>query len=111
MTDKQKYWLTTPDGAFACVEGKAERDRLVPLGWVDADEPTEPHAFLWMSHDGIEQPAKFPVGSRANWEGMGWTPSGPNPPADPTRDPVPAEASAAPEKTKPAAGADKTSKE
>jgi hypothetical protein len=85
---KTKYWLTTADGAYAQVEGVEERDRLTPLGWTVVDEPTDPAAFVWMCHDGIENPAKFPVGSVPNWEAQGWKLCGPPKHVDPTKDPA-----------------------
>lgn len=110
---KDTYWMCTPaDGTYAQVEGAAERDRLIPLGWQVTGEPA-PTDFVYMSHEGIELPGRFPVQAVANWRAMGWTPCGPPEPVDLTKDPQPPApaAPAAPIASSKPAAADKTSKE
>ncbi len=88
MTDKQKYWLRNPASeAFALADGSEERDRWVPRGFEPAAEPTDDTDFVWMRHDGIEQPARLAYGARENNLVRGWVFSTPPEPIDATRDP------------------------
>lgn len=114
MTGKNTYWLVDSTGDKALVEGAAERDRWVPHGWAEADEPTD-NEFLWASYEGVADPARFPHGIfREVWEPKGWTPSAPPEPVDPLtgkRPPRPEPTVAAPAETsskaKTAAGGEK----
>lgn len=94
MTDKQTYWLADQTGKKALVTGAAERDRWVPLGWVEADEPAAGE-FVYARHDGIEQPAEFPASAfREVWEPRGWVAGPPPEPVSPFNgDQLPAPAS------------------
>jgi hypothetical protein len=91
MTELKKYWMRLPaDGTVAQIDGAVERDRLVPLGWEEADEPAATD-FVWMRKDGIEQPARFAYGAAEDWRRQGWEFSAPPEHIDPTRDPAVAE--------------------
>jgi hypothetical protein len=120
MTEKQTYWLADRAGNKALVEGAAERDRWVPLGWAEADEPTGDE-LVWASFEGVEDPAQFPAEVFLEvWGPKGWTPSAPPEPVDPLtgiRPPRPVPATppaAAPAETtvqgKTAAGGEKETK-
>lgn len=86
MTEKTKYWLRNPSSeTYALADGAEERDRLIPLGHELADEPTDPD-FVWMRHEGIEQPARMPYGAREHNLARDWTFSGPPDPVDVTKD-------------------------
>ena len=77
MTGPKTYWLVDRTGNKALVEGAAERDRWVPLGWAEAEEPTGDE-LVWASFDGVEQPAQFPHDIfREVWEPKGWTAAAP----------------------------------
>lgn len=119
---KTKYWLSDGLGGKALVEGAEERDRWVPLGWAQADEPAESDK-VWMRHEGIEQPAQFNASVVETWKALGWEPSPPPEPVDLLHDqhlvdpvvadaaptPKPAAAPAASSTTStPAASGDKT---
>jgi hypothetical protein len=115
MTDKNTYWLVDSTGDKALVEGAAERDRWLPHGWAETDEPTGDE-FVWASFDGVADPAKFPADVfREVWEPKGWKASAPPEPVDPITGvrpprPVPTPAAAAPadtSKSKTAAGGEK----
>lgn len=86
-TGKTTYWITTAEGTFGQVEGVEERDRWTPLGYEVADEPAATD-FVWMRHEGIEQPARFAYDAAPTWQQMGWTFSAPPEPVDPTKDPA-----------------------
>lgn len=62
MTEKDPYWLTDGQGTYAVVTGAAERDRFLPLGWTDADEP-DPNrgGFVYAWRDGIAEPGPAPL--------------------------------------------------
>ncbi len=107
MTDKT-YWLADETGKKALVVGADQRDRWLPLGWADADEPTG-NEFLYARMEGVEQPGVFPAAAfREIWEPRGWTPCGPPEPVSPFNGgqlPAPA---VAPEPEKPAKSATST---
>lgn len=85
--NKKTYWMRLPaDGTFAQIEGAAERDRLTPLGWEEANDPADTD-FVWMRRDDIENPARFAYGSAETWRAMGWEFSAPPDPIDVTKDP------------------------
>lgn len=111
---KQAYWISTTNGYFALVDGTDERDRWTPLGWREADEPG-PTDFVYLRKDGIEQPAPFAYAALPIWQELGWRFGPPPEPVDVYRDPPivlrkPSDGQEPP-KIKPAAGADKNSKE
>lgn len=96
MTEKHRYWLVNAEGENALVEGAAERDRFLPLGWT---ETTEPVADEWVMArmDGIEQPARFPATAfREVWEPRGWKPAPPAEPVSPFNGDQPAAQTQAP---------------
>lgn len=98
MTEKQTYWLVNAEGNKALASGAAERDRLVPLGWAETEEPTGDE-FVWARHEGIADPARFPAASFAEvWQPRGWEPSTPPEPVTGfnTEAPAPAVKSADP---------------
>lgn len=81
-------WVKNLAGEKALVDD-ADRDRWKLHGWTEADEPTD-REFVWMEHadDGVTQPGLVPWGARDYWQGIGWEPSAPPEPVNPTRDPV-----------------------
>lgn len=84
MTDKKTYWLVDTTGKTALVEGAAERDRWVPLGWSETDVEPDGDSLVWASCEGVEEPALFPAGVLAEvWSAKGWTPSAPPEPVNP----------------------------
>ncbi len=83
----QKYWMRNAEGEYAQIDGAAERDRWIPLGWSAVDEPADDRQ-VWMRADGIEMPARYPYGAREFWQGRGWTFSAPPEPVDLTKDPA-----------------------
>ncbi len=87
MTEKKTYWVRNASGEYALLDGAAERDRLSAFGWNETDEPPADDAFVWMRHEGIEQPAKFPAKSVANWMANGWVPGAPPEHVDVTQEP------------------------
>ncbi len=89
MTEKKTYWVRNEAGEYALLDGAAERDRLSAFGWKDADEPPAEDTFVWMSHEGVDNPAKFPAGSVPHWLENGWTPTAPPEHVDPTKQPQP----------------------
>lgn len=125
MSGKTTYWITTVNGVHAQVDGVEERDRWTPRGWTETGEPG-PTDFVWMSKEGLAQPAQFAYGAAPTWQQMGWEFSGPPEPVDPTKDPQlfdqhdddspkPARRAKRGEKndttSEPAAGADENTKE
>lgn len=83
MTDKNTYWLVDSAGDKAFVEGAAERDRWLPHGWAETEEPTGDE-FVWATFEGVADPAKFPADAfRDVWEPKGWKASAPPEPVDP----------------------------
>jgi hypothetical protein len=106
------YWLVDRTGSKALVEGAAERDRWVPHGWAEADEPTGDE-MIWATYPDVTDPAQFPADAfREVWEPKGWVASAPPEPVDPITGirpprPVPTPPAAAPadtSKTKAATG-------
>lgn len=73
MTAKKDFWLVDETGNKALVQGADDRDRLLPLGWSEATEPTGDEQ-VWMSHPEVENPARFPAGALAQWQVLGWQP-------------------------------------
>lgn len=88
MADK-KIWVRSPNGEYALLSGPEERDRFVPLGWAETTEEPGPDAWVWMRFDGVEKPAKFPIGSVPHWTLVGWYPGAPPEHVDPTQEPEP----------------------
>jgi hypothetical protein len=114
---KQTYWITTAEGTRGQVVGTEERDRWTPRGWDVVDEPAETD-FVWMRKEGLDKPARFPYGAAETWRAMGWEFTAPPEPVDVTKDPqlfdqtTTAKTSSSTSTTsKPAAGADKNTKE
>lgn len=102
MTDPKKYWLTDGEGTFALATGADERDRWLPLGWAETDEPTDGWIYIW--REGIEQPGRYPLSSlRELWGPQGWV-AGPPPGGVHPATSEPPAAPAAESNQKPAAG-------
>ena len=81
---EKTYWMRDIYGNRALV---TDRDRWIPRGWADADEPTD-REFVWMEKEDLEQPALIPWGARDYWQGIGFVSSTPPEPVNPTKDPV-----------------------
>jgi hypothetical protein len=81
MTTLQTYWLVDETGTKALVEGAAERDRFLPLGWAETAEPTGSE-FVWARHEGVADPARFPAETLEAWAVKGWLPGPPPAPFD-----------------------------
>lgn len=82
MAEKKTYWLADGYGVKALVVGAAERDRWVPLGWSEADEPA-PDDRVWLRHEDHGGRALFPAPVVELWQQKGWQPSDPPPPVSP----------------------------
>lgn len=105
MTALQKYWLVDETGAKALVEGAEQRDRFLPLGWTETDEPTGTE-FVWARCPGVADPARFPAETLEAWATRGWAPGAPPSPFDvlsPAAEPQPAR-QVTDKQQKPAAG-------
>lgn len=114
MTEKT-YWLVDAAGRKCLVTGAVERDRWLPLGWSDADEPVGDE-FVWVHHAEVAEPGRLPVSAwREVWQAKGWQAGPPPEPVDPltgARRPAPTPPVAAEVTTqaKPAAGGEKETK-
>lgn len=97
MAEKKTYWMADGYGAKALITGAADRDRWVPLGWDEADEPA-PGDMVWMRHVDHGGRAKFPADVAELWWAKGWEPSDPPAPENPFNAPEPAD-TGAPEQT------------
>jgi hypothetical protein len=87
MTDKQKYWITGPDGSYAQVVGTDEVKRWTLLyGWRESGEPG-PTDLVHLQHpDGFQ--ARLPLESLAEgWAARGWEPGPPQEPLAVADDP------------------------
>lgn len=89
MTDKQKYWITSPAGVFAQVEGTEQRDMWTKVrGWSDAEEPAG-NDRLYLVHTAAGFGGPIPFEALADgWADMGWSPGPPPMPLDITKDPT-----------------------
>lgn len=113
MTEPKKYWLTDGD-SYAVATGVEERDRLIPLGWAETDEPAEGWVHIW--HPEIEQPGRVPVTALPDlWEPRGWSvgppPGSAHPAAAVKAEPAPAADPAETKSSKTAAGGTTAKKE
>ncbi|WBB73232.1 hypothetical protein O7602_26690 [Micromonospora sp. WMMD1128] len=81
MAEKKTYWLGDGYGNAAFVEGAAERDRWVPRGWSEADEPSGTE-MVWMHHPQTGGRQRFAAGVIEQWVALGWEPSAPPEPVD-----------------------------
>lgn len=90
MTKKTTYWLTDGYGSKALIEGAEARDRWVPLGWSEADEPAAGER-VWLRHEEHGGRAQFPAEAVALWQQKGWQPSDPPEPINPFNAPAPAD--------------------
>lgn len=89
MTEKTTYWVQNPAGERALVTGADERDRWAFHGWSPADEPgADFRGFVWMTHPDVGNPAPIAWEARAYWMGIGFQPSPPAEPVNPTKDPA-----------------------
>lgn len=83
MTEKQTYWLTSPEGDHGLATGADERDRWKALGWAEAVEP-QGSTFIWARQDGIADAARFPIDAfNTLWSAKGWVAAMPPEPASP----------------------------
>lgn len=89
-----EMWLKNLAGEKALVGDVAERDRWAPHGWTVTGAPTD-REFVYMRHPDLSQPGLIPWGARAYWTGIGWQPSAPPEPVNPTKDPALADPAAA----------------
>lgn len=113
MAEKKTYWIRNLFGHKALVAGADERDRWVPHGWAESDEPTDGE-FVYMEHpdEGIAGRPLIPWGARDYWQAVGFAPSPPEEPFNPTKDPALRDVPRQPDKTeKPAASRSNQSKE
>ena len=78
---KNTYWLADGYGSKALVEGADERDRWVPRGWAEADEPAGEDR-VWMQHGEHKGRAQFPAAVVETWQALGWKPAAPPEPVD-----------------------------
>lgn len=109
MTELKQYWLADGQDNFALVAGTDERDRWVPLGWSETEEPTEGWVHMW--REGIEQPGRVPVATlRELWGPLGWV-AGPPPGGVHPSTPEPPAAVPAESKTEPKSAAGGNAKE
>lgn len=121
MTDKQTFWMVDGEGKKSLIAGVEARDRWIPHGLADAEEPTGTE-FVWCWHEGIENPAAFPAQALEAWQAKGWQPGPPPSPVSPFNGdegapvmpaaaPLSAPVASAPVKSEtPAAGGDKKEK-
>lgn len=97
MTDKQKHWISDPEGVYAQVDGAAARDEWTKVhGWADADEPGPTDQVHVVNENPEILPGRLPYAAVELHAGLGWR-VGPPPSATP--EPAP---SAAPAKSSPA---------
>lgn len=83
MTDKNTYWVRDAAGDYALLTGTDQRDRWLPHGWTEVDEPTG-QEFVWARHEGIQEPARFPANAlREVWADRGWKAAEPPSPISP----------------------------
>jgi hypothetical protein len=83
MTEKNTYWLRDAAGDYALITGADQRDRWIPLGWAEADEPSG-NEFVWARCEGIQEPARFPAQALADvWSAKGWQAAEPPSPVSP----------------------------
>lgn len=87
MTD-DALWVSDQSGSKATIPA-ADRDHWKLHGWTASDEPADGD-FVWMEHpdDGIARPGLVAYAARDYWQGIGWQPSAPPEPVNPTRDPA-----------------------
>ena len=87
MTTKNSYWIVSPMGEYALVEGTAERDRWTRvLDWRVADEPPATAQVHIVHPDGLR--GRIPYEAvKGQWSGLGWTAGPPPEPVDITKDP------------------------
>jgi hypothetical protein len=87
MAEKQKYWITSIDGAKALVEGAEQRDHWTKVqGWTETADP-RPGDRVWLEHEEHHGRQVFPAEAAPQWAGLGWHTSPPAEPVDLTKDP------------------------
>ncbi|MDT4991419.1 MAG: hypothetical protein QOH97_1311 [Actinoplanes sp.] len=105
------YWLTDGADTKALVDGDAERDRWIPLGWFVSDAPVEGE-WVWLQHAVTGGKQRFPAVAAPLWAPRGWTPSSPPEPENLYKDPQPSDDTpTAADKTTTAAAASGKNKE
>lgn len=87
MTDKQTYWITSPAGAYALVEGADELKRwTLVYGWAESAEPGPADKVHLKHPDGFR--AQLPYESLGEgWSARGWEPGPPQEPLAVADDP------------------------
>lgn len=93
-------WITDLAGNKALIDDDSAQEWTRLHGWSETDEPAGGQQ-VWMSHPDVASPGLIPWGARAYWQGIGWSPSPPPPPYNPTKDPALTDATAPAEQTPP----------
>lgn len=89
MTEKTTYWVQNGAGQKAFLTGADARDHWAFHGWSPTGEPGDDfRGFVWMTHPDVGQPAPIAWEARAYWMGIGFEPSPPAEPVNPTKDPA-----------------------
>jgi hypothetical protein len=79
-------WVKNLAGEKALID-VADSDRWSLHGWSEATEPGD-RDFVWMASPEVGRPGLLPWGARDYWQGIGFRPSPPPEPVNPTRDPA-----------------------
>jgi hypothetical protein len=88
MTEKQTYWIADVEGVKAVVEGADARDLWTRVrGWTATTEPA-PGDRVWLRNETHDGRQVFAAAAAPHWAGLGWVPSDPPEPIDPTKDPL-----------------------
>jgi hypothetical protein len=89
MTEPKKYWIASPSGEYALVEGAEQRDLWTKVrGWRETDEPG-PTDRVHISHPEVGHGNPLPYEALdGQWTGLGWAAGPPPEPVDMTKDPV-----------------------
>jgi hypothetical protein len=80
-------WIKNFAGEKAQIDD-ADRDYWVGLhGWTITVAPSD-RDFVWMAKEDLDNPGLIPWGARPYWLGIGFAPSPPPAPVNPTKDPA-----------------------
>ena len=82
----ETLWMRDLTGNKAFIPA-ADRDRWTAHGWAETVPPAHGE-FVWMAKDDLIHPGLIPWGARDYWQGIGFRPSPPPEPVNPTRDPA-----------------------
>ena len=81
-------WVTNLAGEKALI-ADTDRDYWRMHGWSDTGEPgDDERVFVWMTNAETGHPAPIAWAARDYWMGRGFTPSPPETPVNPTKDPT-----------------------